>query len=923
MTYTSDLGTKWVTDREVDLVRTQICILKDLPPGLTQDVDEVVDILLAVGLFCAELQNPNPVIRDASQTCIALLVKLSGRSAYSLLEPHHDHMLGGIYTKPLRALPFPIQIGMIEAVRYCVTLDPPLVELNDQLLRVFYKPNLLQTFNANLPREHYRLLQLVPSWITKNGYVIDALLELWHSETPQSEQSAEIVPQLIERHNTMLSIFKTVLASSSRTDLVFEIVGIYPRNLGMDLVRTTRFLYKHVALSSDVLFQRNILMRFLTWLDDPSYTLSHKMFFRYIVTPILLIQAHRPDTKDQLLDVSFINRLARLVWHPSPDPNLDDRFKIEILYLTTVLVQHYPALLEDAKEIIRSAWQFISNEDTIVKQTGFLLTARSFVAFPTPPKFLVKTRLGLLRTPSADWHPIIRQEALATLVPCLAVSDPTWASKARQLLTEEGFSQSLTIYHLIVKHSARFYSVRDLFVSHMVNSLNKLGMSTSSTPHSRVLSIEILNIILKWEEQTTQTLATGSASSSWTTPLTYHENTMVEPHGWKDVAFGLRFFLKTLEQNELNSELFITQAIASAKMLQRTTAKQEDSWYITNAEVLRKLVRKGIVTDEYALHDALHPIFAHLMCLFPLPKNDDKQQDDRSEFHTFVHSAITDGLRNTTILRGTLLILKSVVQVSLEKIDPYASNLMKLLGKLAKDHVDPIPASNGFEMRVRLIVTILNICQLSVGFLVDQRRWLLSTLVMLVEKSKSGTVCNYILDLAKSWALVKQDAYPTMKERASLLQKMVAFESRTESIYHSYLEVIHQIYTKPALRRSDLTAKFKQSFLLSCRAKDPELQEKIMDLLDVSVPRSLIDRWIYIFGVQRDTLAEHNWIYLALHLLLNTAEIDVPISHERRMSSIISIPRPATQTVIQPIQRLLFLDSQAAHDTWISVFPAA
>ncbi|KAJ7629942.1 hypothetical protein DFH06DRAFT_1337874 [Mycena polygramma] len=55
-----------------------------------------------------------------------------------------------------------------------------------------------------------------------------------------------------------------VLATSSRIDLVFEIVDIYTRNLGMDLVRTTRFLYKHVALSNDVLFQRNILMRFLT-----------------------------------------------------------------------------------------------------------------------------------------------------------------------------------------------------------------------------------------------------------------------------------------------------------------------------------------------------------------------------------------------------------------------------------------------------------------------------------------------------------------------------------------------------------------------------------------------------------------------------------------------------------------------------------
>ncbi|KAJ7153184.1 hypothetical protein C8R43DRAFT_950581 [Mycena crocata] len=49
------------------------------------------------------------------------------------------------------------------------------------------------------------LVELIPSWISENGYVVDALLDLWHSETVQSEQSAEIVPQLIERHNIMLS----------------------------------------------------------------------------------------------------------------------------------------------------------------------------------------------------------------------------------------------------------------------------------------------------------------------------------------------------------------------------------------------------------------------------------------------------------------------------------------------------------------------------------------------------------------------------------------------------------------------------------------------------------------------------------------------------------------------------------------------
>ena len=44
-----------------------------------------------------------------------------------------------LFTKPLRALPFPSQIGKIEATRYCVSLDPPLIELGDELLRLLHE----------------------------------------------------------------------------------------------------------------------------------------------------------------------------------------------------------------------------------------------------------------------------------------------------------------------------------------------------------------------------------------------------------------------------------------------------------------------------------------------------------------------------------------------------------------------------------------------------------------------------------------------------------------------------------------------------------------------------------------------------------------------------------------------------------------
>jgi transformation/transcription domain-associated protein len=164
MTCTPDLGVKWINDREVDLVRTLLHVLKDLASDLPRDVDDVVDVLIRVlrvsngdkdvsditpharskvshliGIFSQELSSSNAVVRHAAQTCIELLTKVSGKSAYELLMPQRDRLLSTIYAKPLRALPFPIQIGMIEAIRYCVSLDPPLPDLNEELLRLLHE----------------------------------------------------------------------------------------------------------------------------------------------------------------------------------------------------------------------------------------------------------------------------------------------------------------------------------------------------------------------------------------------------------------------------------------------------------------------------------------------------------------------------------------------------------------------------------------------------------------------------------------------------------------------------------------------------------------------------------------------------------------------------------------------------------------
>ncbi|KAF9567316.1 hypothetical protein CPC08DRAFT_17123 [Agrocybe pediades] len=1270
MAETPDLGPKWIIDRELDLYRTLLHILKDLPPDLPRDVEDVLEVLTtvlrisntgldlslepvrvklvhSVGIFFPELQSPNPLVRRAAQSCLGLLMELTDKPAVELLMPHRDRLLMGIYTKPLRALPFSKQIGMIEAIRYCVTLDPPLVELNDELLRLLhetlaladaddaqllgprnlrqggleviklrvaciklltasmpltdffsrqhqtrqrvtsvyfkslYSPSpevkdvaheglrMVLTHQSRLPKEllqtglrpilmnladprrlsvpgleglarllelltnyfkveighklldHFRIVadpqllqdsskhslvdnegitklvrlanifhllpsaanifleqlvnaivqtetqmhfstkspfseplaryldrypvegidlflrhlsyprhlrtlrsilqaglapnllrelasrtpilvsrlragnernvaisvlslfddlsDILPSWMNETGYAIEAVVELWRRAMPPPENQTSVAADLSRKYSLMLSIFVKALKSTPRIDLLFELTSLYTFDLGIDVIGTTKFLYEHVALNGDTIFKRNILVRFLTWFPDAGHSLPQKtMFIRHIVTPILLAHARLPEQNECLINSDFVDHLHRLLWQPinesSAYQDADDTFRIEILHLTTVLVQYYPSLLDVAKKsIMKYAWSYISsNDDVIIKQTSYLLAARFFAAFPTPQKFILRAWLGLLRMPHHEGRMTLRQEALAVLAPSLPQAEgndrspPPWAATTRKLLAEESTITMMTIYHFIAKQPHIFFPVRSLFVPHIANHLNKLGMLPSSNLEMRLLSIDLLQVIFDWEAQATQAAKSDPTAMQtdqphddprWSTPLILRENMVsylvrlstiphdqstrvsllpkalallqliVGPNGWTDVTVGLRYFSRVLENDiQADNANSLSQAISNAKVLRAIAAEQSDAWYTANAAILQKLIRKGLLIEDHVMNEALLPIFDQLIRLYPLPKEDDEQQGELSDFHSFVYSSIGEGLRNSTSSPGILGMLKSVVRIAPERIEPFSQPLMKLLSKLTKDHIHSTPTAQGFDANVRLVLMILDICQMSVAFLGDQRRWLLSTLCVFVDKSKSLTLCRYILDLARTWALHRQEAYPTMKEKATLLQKMTLYENRGDVIFHPYLELIYEIYTEPSLRRSDLTNRLEQSFLLGCRAKDSALRERFIDLLDLSVPRSLFGRLTYIFGVQNwDALADYNWIYLALHLIFGAADVELPSNHERHQTSrqrSDNISRPVFQNVVRPLQRLLFLDPKAAHETWISVFPA-
>ena len=529
----------------------------------------------------------------------------SGESPFSApLAKYLDRYPSDAMEYFMRHLAFPMQIRTLRSILRAKLAPSLLRELNARSGLLVSRcldgkdPNLVMP-GLLLCSD---LAELAPGWVIENQHAVDAVILLWRADL-NNDNSHIPSAELLQKYTLMLSIFKQALEQSPRIDILFELVNIFIRRQPLDVVSVIQFLYRHVALSKDLAFRRNVLTRFLVWFADPSYSTAQKaLFLQYVVTPTLLMHATHSTDKAGLLDNDMVLRMHKLMFQPMSSlesmaaafPDADDTFKIELLRLATVMVQHYHELLQEVKkDIIKCAWVFISSEDSLVKCTAYVLAARFFDVIDGPSKFVLSLWSGLLKLPAVECRVLVRQ-ALDILAPILSrphmqvaeAGYPQWARTTRRLLAEDGVNSSQTnlVYYLIVSHPALFYPVRALFVPHIVNHLSKLGLMPSSNVESKSLSVDIVQVIFNWDTKGPPAVTGGAsttaapASDGWSTPLSLRETmvsylirlatapqdqqsrpqivpralallrTLVAPGGWSDVSVKLNFFSRALEQ---------------------------------------------------------------------------------------------------------------------------------------------------------------------------------------------------------------------------------------------------------------------------------------------------------------------------------------------------------------------------------------
>ena len=150
----------WIIRHEVLFTKSLLFILKDLLPEVsvvtieeasqtlklvlnicnsnfvTSDTMQVEQFQEVVGVLSNELSHTNSTVRTNVQKSLQLLSELSRQPISALLEPFKQTVLGPIFAKTLRTLPFIIQTGYLDALTFCLKLQPPLLSFNAELVRL-------------------------------------------------------------------------------------------------------------------------------------------------------------------------------------------------------------------------------------------------------------------------------------------------------------------------------------------------------------------------------------------------------------------------------------------------------------------------------------------------------------------------------------------------------------------------------------------------------------------------------------------------------------------------------------------------------------------------------------------------------------------------------------------------------------------
>ena len=368
------------------------------------------------------------------------------------------------------------------------------------------------------------LAKRMPDWLSSQPDLVKALWQRWNSDARQARLKSEealALPELLESKQLVKCFLNVAAHDRTRVAYLFDILTIFSARSRVDYTFVEEFYKEEVAVKWSPEERHAVIVHFLDCFKERSLEVPELVnALKLIVLPVLehtlkdvAVNADKMEEATKVITEDVVHTIVMDVLETADDessPAHADPLRIQLLRMGTLLIRNLPdELVRHRKELIKFGWNHLKSEDVGSKQWAFVNVCHFLEAYQAPEKIVLQVFVALLRACQPEAKELVRQ-ALGALVPALPKrlpqgdhKYPIWIRYTKKILVEEGHSMPalIHVWNLIHTQETLFFPSRAQFVPQMVNSLSRLGLPSSSPTENRVLSIKLVELILRWEER--------------------------------------------------------------------------------------------------------------------------------------------------------------------------------------------------------------------------------------------------------------------------------------------------------------------------------------------------------------------------------------------------------------------------------------
>lgn len=448
---------------------------------------------------------------------------------------------------------------------------------------------------------------------------------------------------------------------------------------------------------------------------------------------------------------------------------------------------------------------------------------------------------------------------------------------------------------------------------------------------------------------------------------------LLSPDHWPEVSVKITFFEKFLLSNDLNSSNLLGYCLNALEVLGVVLEWKKPEWIITNLGYLHKLLEKCVKSDNHDIQEVLQRVLRIILQAINIQGWVDSVDDEDSEIRNFVNlltTTVSENLSDTTSLAAGVTLSWTLANYRPGTLDPLLPLIMRTFNKLCKDHIaithqgaqasakDNTTSGDEAKMTTRLLEKILSLCSMRISSLGDQRRIFLSLLAQLIERSLDKDTLEKIIKMVKTWVFSRSDLFPTTKEKAAILAKMMVFEIRGEpTLSKEFYQIIVDIFEDDTFSCTELTVRMEQPFLVGTRSTEVSIRRKLMSILNNSLEKDISKRLYYVIREQNwEYLADYSWLNQALQLIFGAFDFSEKlefIPEENRLPPLTAFPYESRDidvdgtrddleqlfkdhnkflaeisevnsgSILEPLIDMFYQSSETVHRVWSSIFPIA